>query len=58
MKEVRTVGDLRELLRYSEDEEPLTLKMANEKYLICDGASSSAGGRATILWFKYQEKND
>jgi len=43
---VKTVGDLRELLRYSEDEEPLTLKLDEDKYLICGNCEDR------VLWFK------
>ena len=59
MKAVRTVGDLKELLKYSEDEEPLTLILesgSRKFYIECNGASSTAGGRATILWFDYKDK--
>jgi len=52
---VKTVGDLKELLKDSEDDEPVVLKMDDMPegagYLKCTGVSSTAGGRITILWF-------
>lgn len=55
-KNCGNVGDLKECLQYSEDEEPLTCYLedenGNKTEIVCDGASSTAGGRATILWFK------
>jgi len=58
-KSVKTVGDLRRMLRYSEDEEPLVCYVVegdNDIDLDCSCATSTAGGRATILWFKYKDK--
>ena len=60
-----TVGELRELLKYSEDEEPLILKLTSKTPLFgehadnlkCTGASSSAGGRVTLLWFEFEVDN-
>lgn len=53
---VQTVADMRELLRDSEDDEPLILKYDDAPegagYLACTGASSSGGGTITILWFR------
>ncbi len=59
-KLILTVGDLRELIRCCEDEEPITFKIDDPltpslAYLKCVDASSTAGGRATILWFKHKE---
>ena len=55
-KRYGNVGDVKELLKHSEDEEPLTCYLEDESgnkiEIVCDGASSTAGGRATILWFK------
>lgn len=48
---IYTVGELRQLLKYSDDEEPLTCKL-NDKTINCVGASSAAGGRTTLLWFE------
>lgn len=55
MKEVKTVGELRELLKWSEDDEPLYFDLQDpetkEKELVkCVGAGCSGGGRITVLW--------
>ena len=58
-----TVGELKELLKHSEDEDPLILKLASKTPLFgehtdnlkCTGTSSSAGGRITLLWFKIED---
>lgn len=60
-----TVGDMKELLKHSEDDEPLTLKLVTNTWLFgeysenlkCTGASSSAGGRVTLLWFEPEKDN-
>lgn len=54
-KRILTVGDLKELLKYSDDGETLVLKLDDE-YLECTGASSSGGGTVTILWFEEKDK--
>lgn len=53
-KEIRTIGELRDLIRLCEDEEPITyiLEDHNMKtYIVLNGAGSTAGGRAVNLWF-------
>ena len=53
--EIRTVGELRELLRLCEDDESLTICLEGrfrKQTLRIDGAGSTAGGRATILWLR------
>lgn len=57
MKEIRTVGDLREALRYSEDDEPLifdfeedTPQGRKKSQLKCVGLGSSGGGTITVVW--------
>jgi len=55
---IKTVGELRELLRYSEDDEPIYFQLktlCGYRYFDCSGAGSSAGGRVTILWLDPQE---
>jgi hypothetical protein len=60
-----TVGDLKEMLKHSEDDEPLILKLVTHTTLFgehnenlkCTGASSSAGGRVTLLWFEPEKSN-
>lgn len=60
-----TVGDMKALLKHSEDDEPLILKLASKTPLFgeltenlkCTGASSSAGGRVTLLWFEVEKPN-
>lgn len=58
-KRYGNVGDVKELLKHSEDEEPLTCYLEDESgnkiEILVDGASSTAGGRATILWFKKRD---
>lgn len=53
---MNTVQDLRQMLRTSEDEEPLSIileRPSGERLnLALDGVSSAAGGRASILWLK------
>ena len=57
-REVHTVGDLRELLKDSDDSDSLAIffdeggKMGAE--VVCDGSQSAAGGRATILWIRWK----
>ena len=53
-KEIRTIGELKELISICEDEEPISYILEdgnNKTYIILDGASSTAGGRAVNLWF-------
>ncbi len=56
-KEIRTVGDLREALKHSEDEEPLVFDLEENSMfgkrkfqLKCVGVGSSGGGRITVIW--------
>lgn len=51
MKKITNVGELRELLKYSEDCDSVYFKLDEVEYIECTGATSSAGGRITILWF-------
>jgi len=57
-KKVQTVHDMKLMLQYSDDEEPLILRLANSYgstdaiEIDCVQATSSAGGRATVLWFE------
>lgn len=62
MKEITTVGQLREALKHSEDEEPLVFDLEEKsmfgkrKYsLKCVGVGSSAGGRITVIWLDKPE---
>jgi len=52
--EIKTVGELRKLLSYSDDKEPIIFDLktidGTTKYIKCVGAGSSGGGRITILW--------
>ncbi len=57
-KEVRTIGELRELIKVCEDEEPISYILEEghgsekvKRYIVLDGISSTAGGRAVNLWF-------
>jgi len=55
--EIKTVGELRKLLRCCEDEEPILYQLktcCGDRYLECSGASSTAGGRAVVLWLDPQ----
>ncbi len=54
--QLRTVGQLREALRHSDDDETLDIILGtNERQIRCLAASvgSTAGGRATILFLDY-----
>ena len=56
-KEIKTIGELRELIRLCEDDEPISYILEEDEegsrksYIVLDGASSTAGGRAVNLWF-------
>ncbi len=58
-KEITTIGELRELIKCCDEEEPITYILEEEAilapnkktYIVLDGASSTAGGRAVNLWF-------
>jgi len=53
-KEIRTIGELKELINCCDDEEPITYILEDDDkktYIVLDGASSTAGGRAVNLWF-------
>jgi len=57
-KEIRTIGELKELIKICDDEEPITYILeegAMKTYIVLDGASSTAGGRAVNLWFSKKE---
>lgn len=61
-QEIRTVGQLRESLKHSEDGEPLIFDLeensifGKRKYsLKCVGVGSSAGGRITVIWLDKPE---
>lgn len=59
MKKIRTVGDLREELKYSEDDEPLVFDFEDDdkKFeLECVGVGSSGGGRITVIWLDRKHK--
>lgn len=45
-----TVGELRDKLRYSKDEELLIFRL-DDKEVQLVAVSSSGGGRITIVWF-------
>ena len=56
-KQITTVGELREALKHSEDEEPLifdleedTIMGRKKSQLKCVGVGSSGGGRITVIW--------
>ena len=56
-EKIRTVGELREALKHSEDDEPLIFDleedtiMGRQKHMLkCVGVGSSGGGRITVLW--------
>jgi hypothetical protein len=55
----RSIKELRDLISSCEDEEPITCYLedesGNKTEILVDGASSTAGGRATILWFKKRD---
>lgn len=62
MEEIKTVGDLRQKLRFSEDDEPLLFDLEEDspfgkkKFLLkCVGVGSSGGGRITVLWLNKEE---
>lgn len=62
MNEITTVGELREALKHSEDEEPLIFDLEESSMfgkrkcsLKCVGVGSSAGGRITVLWLNKPE---
>lgn len=52
-----TVGELRKLLEYSDDKEPIFFVLAKPNgnrikyYLDLDTVTSSGGGRITVAWF-------
>lgn len=55
--EIRTVGQLREAMKHSEDEEPLVFDLeehsmfgTKKSQLKCVGVGSSGGGRITVIW--------
>lgn len=57
-KEITTIGELRELIRICDDEEPISYifeEGLTKTYIVLDGASSTAGGRAVNLWFSKKE---
>jgi hypothetical protein len=59
-KEIRTIGELKELIKCCDDEEPITYILEEghgslRSYIVLDGASSTAGGRAVNLWFSRKE---
>jgi hypothetical protein len=53
---ITTVGELREALKYSEDEEPLEFDLKDGGYLKCTHLVSSAGGRVTIVCLEPKER--
>jgi hypothetical protein len=63
--DIRTVGDLREALKHSEDDEPLIFDFEDETMdgkklkcsLRCTGVGSSGGGRITVLWLNRPATN-
>jgi hypothetical protein len=56
---ITTVGDLKEALRHSEDEEPLIFDLKEGEKTVqleCVGVGSSGGGRITVLWLDRKYK--
>lgn len=54
-KQISTIGELRELLKDRENEEPFSCIIDSDaihkEYIVMDGIGSTAGGRATNLFF-------
>ena len=66
MKELKTVGEFREALRSSEDEEPLYFDLEEDtlfggrrkSQLKCVGIGSSGGGRITVVWLDRTDRKE
>jgi hypothetical protein len=60
--EITNVGQLREKLRHSDDDEPLIFDLEEEvdgmpkkTRLKCVGIGTSGGGRITVIWLDRKE---
>lgn len=61
-----TVGEFKKMFKYCEDDEPLSMYLYSKTPLFgelqeplkCTGAQSTAGGRATILWFELEKSGN
>jgi len=65
-KVIRTVGQLREAMKHSEDEEPIYFDLEEhspdgimkKSMLKCVGIGSSGGGRITVVWLDREENRN